>query len=135
MALSSSEAQPGFSDSVWQLVDLPHDMHINAAPSRELCGTGCSGLSYLPRHSGWFRKRFRLPQEWERSSRLALVFEGVFRHSQIYLNGQLLAQHSCGYTSFEVELPAASLRFGDAAQENVVAVFVDATSGSGWWCE
>lgn len=51
----------------------------------------------------------------------------------IYLNGQLLKTHECGYTSFEVRLDnATTVNYGS---ENVVAIWVDAMRGSGWWYE
>ena len=130
------EAAPSFDDSAWKAVDLPHDMHIDAAPDYASCPNGCSGRSYLARHTGWYRKKFFLPQEWAGSA-VSVVFEGAFHYSMIYLNGVLLTNHSCGYTSFDVPLPASSLKFGSSSSSssNIIAVYTDATSGTGWWYE
>ena len=107
-------------------------MHIDAAPDRDLCPTGCSGRSYLARHTGWYRKHFALPAGWA-ESHISLEFEGAFHGSIVYVNGLLLTSHSCGYTSFDVPLAKGSLKFG--GEPNVIAVYVDATSGTGWWYE
>lgn len=50
----------------------------------------------------------------------------------VYLNGKLLRNHSCGYTSYSVRLDNQGLLYG---QPNVLSVYCDATSGSGWWYE
>ena len=52
----------------------------------------------------------------------------------------LIGNHSCGYTSFDVPLwtdhlrsdGTPLLRYGGA---NTIAVYSDATSGTGWWYE
>ena len=41
-----------------------------------------------------------------------------------------MGNHSAGYTSFWLRLDDAGANFGD--QENVLAMHVDATSGTGW---
>ena len=52
------------------------------------------------------------------------------------MNGQLVAAHLSGYTSYFVNVGAgtatnATLSFGD--KPNVIAVFTDATQPEGWW--
>jgi beta-galactosidase len=74
---------------------------------------------------------FTVPADWK-GEHISVEFEGVFHYSMIYLNGVLLTNHSCGYTSFDVELPAKLLNYG---QPNTFAVYTDATSGTGWWYE
>nr|WP_317407678.1 glycoside hydrolase family 2 TIM barrel-domain containing protein [Fournierella massiliensis] len=48
--------------------------------------------------------RFLVPPESWRGQRVRVVFEGVAHQARVYLNGQLLAQHACGYTAFTVDL-------------------------------
>jgi len=131
MGPAPPETQPNFDASGWAGVDLPHDMHINQSASLANCPTGCSGRSYLRRHTGWYRKQFNVPADWT-GSHISIEFEGAFHYSMIYLNGVLVTNHTCGYTSFDVALPAAHLLPG---QPNTIAVFVDGTSGTGWWYE
>ena len=96
-----AEAQLSFDDRSWAAVDVPHDMNIDQAPSLADCPYGCGGRSFLVRHSGWYRKKFRIPPGWE-GAHITVEFEGIFRHAMIYLNGRYLQNHTSGYTSFEV---------------------------------
>ena len=49
-----------------------------------------------------------------------LTFEGVAHYAEVFVNGQLVATHPCGYTAFTVDV-TAQLRDGD----NLIAVKVD----------
>jgi beta-galactosidase len=137
------EADPTYKynpTSDWWDVQLPHDGLISNAPSQTACPDGCSGKSYIPRHVLWYRKQFSLPQEWEGTSLVTLEFEGSFRNTTVWINGNLVANHVCGYTPFRV--PLDSPNFGETNQ-NTIAVFVDPdngdaggpSKGSGWWYE
>eukprot|EP01050_Picozoa_sp_SAG11_P002810 SAG11_NODE_147_length_14771_cov_3.279648_2_plen_730_part_00 len=126
------QAQPSYDDSGWQVVNVPHDMNVDQAPERIACEYGCGGRSFLARHSGWYRKHFRVPADWA-GEHISVEFEGVFRHAMVYLNGRILQNHTSGYTSFDVALPTATLKSG--SHVNVLAVYADARSGTGWWYE
>lgn len=52
--------------------------------------------------SGYLRF-FTPPESWQ-GRRVRVVFEGAAHRARVYLNGQLLASHSCGYTAFTVDL-------------------------------
>lgn len=52
--------------------------------------------------SGYVRF-FTPPDSW-RSQCVRVTFEGAAHQARVYLNGQFLAQHSCGYTAFTVDL-------------------------------
>ena len=72
------------------------------------------------RFVSWYRKHFQLDESWKGKLVIAR-FQGVMTVADVYLNGQHLAQHKGGYTSFDVDLTPA-LRFGG---DNVIAVRVD----------
>jgi hypothetical protein len=139
------EAQITYDDSSWEDVQLPHDGLIKQAPSNTSCPEGCSGKSYIPRHPMWYRKQFKLPNQWDPTANfISLKFEGVFRLSTVYVNGKNVSFHECGYTSFQVELDTdllAATPYDDGTV--TIAVFVDpdngdqgsARHGSGWWYE
>ena len=120
-----------YDDSSWELVDAPHDGIITGTYSE----TGPKSHGYLPTNITWYRKHFKLPSDWGQS--IWVYFEGIFRASTTYLNGQQLLYHESGYTSFSVRLDNAStVYYGDGKDnENVLVVRTDATSGSGWWYE
>jgi beta-galactosidase/beta-glucuronidase len=88
----------------------------------------------------WYRKSFTLPAEWS-GSIVWLDFEGSFRSTTVWVNGEPAAYHDCGYTPFRLRLDnITNVKFGGA---NVIAVFVDPDNGdqggrekgSGWWYE
>ena len=89
---------------------------------------------FLPRNvSGWYRKHFGVPAGW-RGGVTSIRFEGVFLACDVFLNGRFLLRHTAGYLGFDVRLDDAGLDFG-AGAPNVIAVRVDASFGSGHWCE
>jgi hypothetical protein len=125
---NASEAQVGYDDSTWELVDTPHDMLIN----QKFDGRNSKGMAYLPRNSGWYRKHFSLPTDWKGKS-VWLYIEGSFHKTFSYLNGVPLGFHQAGYTSFWLRLDnVTGVQFGG---KNVLALYVDASFGTGWWYE
>lgn len=50
-----------------------------------------------------------------------IVFEGVYKDAEVYLNGELLAEHAYGYTPFSVVLDGKL----DGAKENILLVKVN----------
>ncbi len=108
-----------FDDSSWRALDLPHDWSIEG-PFGEDAPCGGGGGS-LPGGAGWYRKHFALPVEDE-GRRVTVQFDGVYKHSDVWINGQHLGFHPYGYTSFAYDL-TPYVYFG--AQENVLAVRVD----------
>ena len=69
--------------------------------------------------SGYRRVLF-VPEEW---SKKAILFtcEGAGHETILYVNGQIVAKHSCGYTGFTVDI-SQYLHYG---QENVIVMRVD----------
>lgn len=122
-----------FSDSdeitalSWREVRIPHDYMIEQPPLKEHNFT-LGGMKY---ENAWYRYHFTLTEN-DRKKRIALYFEGIAVQSVIWLNGQLLHRNYSGYNSFEVDITD----FVDFESENVLAVYVDATSRrEGWWYE
>ena len=73
---------------------------------------------------------FQLPSEWKGSS-VWVYIEGSFHVTNSYFNGKHLGEHPAGYTSFWLKLSEGA-KWGE---ENVLALHVNATTGTGWWCE
>src|SRR5215203_631994 len=105
-------------DSKWRQLDLPHDWSIEGEFSeKHPSGTGGGAL---PGGLGWYRKVFMIPA----AARRALVFvefDGVYRNSEVWINGHYLGKRPYGYSSFEYEL-TQHLVYGG---RNVIAVKVD----------
>jgi beta-galactosidase len=111
------EAQ--LNDSTWRTLDLPHDWSIEGEFSeRNPAGAGGGAL---PGGVGWYRKAFAVADR--DSSRLLFVeFDGVYRNSEVWINGHYLGKRPYGYSSFTYEL-TPYVRYGLA--RNVIAVRVD----------
>ncbi len=106
----------GFDDSGWRELDLPHDWSIEGPFGPE----NASGTGYAPGGVGWYRKHFRVDENAK--GKLAfLEFDGVYNHSEVWLNGHFIGGRPYGYSSFECELTPV-LKYGG---DNVVAVRVD----------
>ena len=114
LADDSTAMKPGYDDSRWRQLTLPHDWSVESAPSQELAS--CTG--YLPGGIGWYRKTFRVDDD---AARYYIYFEGVYNRSDVYLNGHLLGHRPNGYVSFMYDLTPYLNREGD----NVIAVRVD----------
>ena len=67
-----------------------------------------------------YRRILSIPSEWKGKS-IRLTFEAVAHRAEVYLNGEKLAEHACGYTAFTVDL-TDKLRFGS---DNILALKVD----------
>ncbi len=110
-------AVPGFDDSGWTRVDLPHDWSI-AGPLGPEYG---SGNGFAPGGIAWYRRHLRLDAGCKDKA-VAIEFDGAYDHAEVWVNGHFVGGRPYGYSSFQCELTPL-LRFGDA--ENVVAVRVD----------
>jgi len=110
---------PSLSDSTWRTLDLPHDWSIEAEFSAQN-PAGASGGA-LPGGIGWYRKSFTVPTA--DSGRLVFVeFDGIYRNSEVWINGHFLGKRPYGYSSFSYEL-TPHLHYG--SQRNLIAVRVD----------
>ena len=83
-------------DDSWRKLSLPHDWSIESDFSEEFAS--CTG--YLPGGIGWYRKHFKLPETYA-GKRVYVRFEGVYRNSDVWLNGKHLGSRPNGYTDFE----------------------------------
>ena len=110
--------QPAFDDSKWRRLEIPHDWSIEGAFS-EQNPAGVAGGA-LPGGVGWYRKTFTVPAA--DSGKVVFVeFDGVYRNSEVWINGSSLGKRPYGYSSFRYEL-TPHLRY---RARNVIAVRVD----------
>ena len=87
----------------WEPVNLPHDLSIHK-PRSQTHTTGSAG-GYAWSGLVTYRKKFLVPDEW-RGQSVQVEFEGVYMNAEVSINGQLVALHPYGYTSFIVDLTA-----------------------------
>jgi len=117
---------PAYDDSSWQTVNIPHDYIVEGAfdPKAD------EAHGYLPVEPAWYRKTISIPAD-EPGRRLWLEFDGVYRDSQMWLNGHFLGRHVSGYTSFHYDISDVA----KPGTNNLLVVRVDPTQFEGWWYE
>lgn len=116
-------------DQTWRPVDLPHDYVIEGTYVESKL-TPERSHGYLPAKVAWYRKHLLIPPS-DQGKILRLDFDGVFRDSQVWLNGKLLGRHPSGYTPFSYDITQLAQIGGD----NVIAVRVDPSQFEGHWYE
>lgn len=90
------------------LVSVPHTWNVQ------------EGLEEY-RGASWYEQTLNIPAEWA-GCRIRLAFEGVYRDTDIWVNGKKAASHyHSGYTPFEVELTP----YLQVAKENRLVIKVD----------
>ncbi|CAL9348073.1 Beta-galactosidase [Streptomyces sp. enrichment culture] len=110
-------ADPGYDDSAWREVAVPHDWSIEQAPTTEHGTT--SGTGFLPGGLGWYRLSFTLPAALA-GKRIAVEFDGVYMDAHVWCNGTEAGRHPYGYTGFALDL--TGLVHTDGRTRNVLAV-------------
>jgi beta-galactosidase len=110
---------PELDDSGWRSLNLPHDWSIEGEFSEKNPATPGGGA--LPGGIGWYRKTFTLPAA-DKNRLMFVDFDGVYRNSEVWINGHYLGKRPYGYISFEYQL-TPYLNYG--GQKNVIAVKVD----------
>lgn len=109
----------GFDDRSWECVYLPHDWSVKQPFSKEYS----SGTGYLCGGIGWYRLHFSIPEEY-RGKSIRIVFDGVYKNSQVWCNSYYLGKRPNGYISFSYDL-TPFLNYGQ--EENEISVKVTHT--------
>jgi beta-galactosidase len=118
LAADSLAAEADYNDASWRKLNLPHDWSIEGNFDKDHATTPSEGA--LPAGIGWYRKTFML-SEGLKSKRVSVLFEGVYRNSEVWINGHYLGKRPFGYISFSYDL-TPYLKY---EEENVLAVKVD----------
>jgi beta-galactosidase len=130
----ATPALPGFDDSQWHAVDLPHDWVVELLfeNTDNLNDFGYKPLGRTnPETSiGWYRRAFEIPAS-DLGRRISLEFDGVFRDSVVILNGFYIGRHLSGYSPFRFDVTD----FINYGGKNALAVRTDATAHEGWFYE
>ena len=110
-------ANPGYNDSKWQNVTVPHDWAIygpfsinNDKQEMAITQDGqtealehagrTGGLPFVG--TGWYRLNFDAPG-FEKGKKATLIFDGAMSHARVYVNGQEAGYWLYGYNSFYVD--------------------------------
>ncbi len=120
-------AKVGYDLHEWETVQIPHDLRHSRCEFDE---NVISSQGFLGTGIGWYRKEFYVDEKQEGKA-IIVDFDGVFRDSEVYVNGSLVGRHMSGYTSFSYDISDFILYGND----NAIAIRVDGTKFEGWWYE
>ncbi|MGQ7855949.1 glycoside hydrolase family 2 TIM barrel-domain containing protein [Pedobacter sp. WC2501] len=118
---------PSFDDLKWRKLTLPHDWSIEGKFDEKNPAKPEGGG--LPTGIGWYRKEFIAPANFE-NRLINIEFDGVYKNSEVWVNGEYLGKRPYGYSSFSYEI-SKFLKSG----KNIIAVKVDnsAQPDSRWY--
>jgi beta-galactosidase len=117
--------QPGFDDSAWQQVTLPHDWAITGP----FTSSGGGGMGRLPSAGvGWYRRKLDITNT-DTGKRIYLDVDGAMSYAEVWLNGQFVGGWPYGYASWELDLTP----FVKPGGENVLAIRLDNPPNSSRW--
>jgi len=111
--------QPGFNDSGWASVSLPHTW--NETDSYRAFISHSGGDQSEKFGIGWYRKHFKLPAGTD-GQKVFLQFDGMRQAGRFFLNGQPVGKYENGVTAVGFDI-TRFVRFG--GQDNILAVKVD----------
>ncbi|MGY5351434.1 glycoside hydrolase family 2 TIM barrel-domain containing protein [Wenyingzhuangia sp. IMCC45533] len=106
-----------FDDSDWRELDLPHDWSIEHKTSKKNSGRN----AWFPGGVAWYSKEFILPSG-SQEKHVEIQFDGIYRHSKIWINGEYVGAQYDGYTSFYFDITEF---LNPTGQRNRIAIRVD----------
>ncbi len=134
----SGAEKPGFDDSQWRTLNLPHDYSIEDLPAKEGVkqigpfseeSRGGASTGHFVGGTAWYRKHFTIKKE-DKGKVVKVLFDGVYMNADIWINGTHLGNHPFGYTAFWFDL---TKYLNPAGTENVLAVQVKNEGENSRW--
>ncbi len=118
--------RPGFDDSGWAKVNLPHDWAI-AGPF--IVDGPHGGMGRLPSWGiGWYRRTIDIPAR-DAGKSVFLDVDGAMSYATVWVNGRLVGGWPYGYNSWRLDLT----RFVVPGGRNIVAIRLDNPADSARW--
>lgn len=115
--------------TAWRSLDLPHDWSIEGKfDEKSPAGYGGGALTG---GLGWYKKTFKVAAE-DSTKITTITFDGVYRNSQVWINGHYLGKRPNGYIGFQYEL-TPYLNYGDQNNEIIVKVDNSKQPNSRWY--
>ena len=117
------------SSTTWRSLNLPHDWSIEGKfDEKSPAGYGGGALNG---GLGWYKKTFKIALDNKEKS-TSIVFDGVYRNSQVWINGHYLGKRPNGYIGFQYYL-SPYLNYGDKNNEIIVKVDNSKQPNSRWY--
>ena len=113
---------PGFNDSRWPAVSLPHtwNSYETTGELRPFTRSpGETGETSWWAGWGWYRKHFTIASDIT-DSEVFLEFKGVQKYCKVWINGKYAGDHKGGYGSFDLDITGLLNAGGD----NLLAIAV-----------
>ncbi len=136
-SISGAEV-PGFDDSQWRDLDLPHDWSMDDLPGEDSDSQigpfskdspGGSSTGHVIGGTSWYRKHFST--DGKNAGKIhVLTFDGVYMESEVWLNGHHVGYHPYGYTAFRYDITEY---LNPPGEENILAVRVSNTGANSRW--
>ena len=121
--------QNNFNDSLWDLVNLPHDWAIKGPFIKDRDAEIGGSMGRLPSPGvAWYRKKIDIPAS-DAGKCIFLDVDGAMSYAMVWLNGSLVGGWPYGYTSWRVDLTPYVIPGG----ENQLAIRLDNPPGSSRW--
>ena len=125
LGAETAYTQPGFDDSSWRKLSLPHDWAIEGPFDIKLPGeTGKLPYAGI----GWYRKHFSIPAS-DSGKQIYLDMDGAMSYAMVWCNGQFVGGWPYGYNSFRFDLTP----FLKVGGENTLAIRLDNPEQSSRW--
>jgi beta-galactosidase len=120
----SSAINPLYNDTKWRTLSLPHDWSIESNFIKDAPATNQGGS--LPGGISWYRKTFTIPASSKKPQdavhkNISIEFDGVYKNSEVWINGKYLGKRPYGYANFSYDL-TPHLFFN---KQNVIVVKAD----------
>ena len=130
---SDAKKPIAFKPADWQKVDLPHDWCVEGTfVNDNSLGSQPAATGFLPTGIGFYRKEFEITEE-DKGKKISIEFDGIYRNSSVWVNGNFMGNHPDGYTPSYYDLTDV-LRYGTEGK-NIILVRVDGRESEGWWYE
>lgn len=101
--------KPGFNDSTWESVDLPHTPRIEPL----LVNDQFQGVS-------WYRKTFEIPKNYQ-DKKMLIELGAAMNKAQVWINGKLVTTHEGGYLPVVFDITP----YVRAGTKNLITVRLD----------
>ncbi|KUJ61477.1 glycoside hydrolase [Flavobacteriaceae bacterium CRH] len=113
----------------WRTLNVPHDWSIEGKFD-EKSPAGYGGGS-LNGGLGWYKKTFKIPSE-DINKIISITFDGVYKNSEVWVNGHYLGKRPNGYIGFQYEI-SRYLNYGEKSNEIIVKVDNSKQPNSRWY--
>ncbi len=125
-----------FVDTSWTKVSIPHDWVVELpfvkSEQVEMDSHGYKpvGGMYPETSIGWYRKHFLVDKKKD-DKRYEIQFDGIYRNSEIWINGFYVGTNFSGYIGNSYDITD----YINFEGENVMVIRVNATQYEGWFYE